>query len=96
MDALAALGGFDTTQRAEWKFRWCRIVLAAKDEKRYPLAIGMAQNCGRMKYCRPLFRDLASDPARYERAVEAFREVEDTYHPITKKMLCKDLKIDPA
>jgi len=46
---------------------------------------------GRMKFTRPLYRELAKKAGRRAKAKEAFAEAKATYHPITAKMVAQDL-----
>jgi len=42
---------------------------------------------GRMKYLRPLYTNLAKDPAMRPRAVAAFERLRAGYHPIARQMV---------
>merc|ERR1712224_491106 len=66
--------GFDSTKNAEVRFRWLTLALVCKDNSRVDSAIAMAKEVGRMKFTRPLYRELAKDPARVARAKAAFEE----------------------
>jgi len=81
---------FDSTKNAEIRFRWLTLALACGDEKRVDQAIAMAQEVGRMKFTRPLYRELIKDKSRLAKAKAAFEEVRGSYHPITAKMVAQD------
>jgi len=58
-----------------------------------PAGIKFAINTGRMKLCRPVFRDLyAWDEARTQ-TVEAFKEHRHRMHETTANMVAKDLQL---
>ena len=48
---------------------------------------------GRMKFVRPLYRDLFGWEAQRKVATDTFTERESNYHPICSKMLKQDLKL---
>eukprot|EP00439_Symbiodinium_sp_Y106_P081391 s408_g20.t1 len=96
---------FDQTKNSELRFRWLMLALdalrqfgAARTESlelslapRVDAAIAMAKEVGRMKFTRPLYRELAKKAGRRAKAKEAFAEAKATYHPITAKMVAQDL-----
>lgn len=83
---------FNASGNSEIKFRWLRLCLKAAYEPSIPHAIEFATKWGRMKFTRPLFRDLFQfEPAR-EKAIKAFNDHRDNMHPITMSMIEKDLK----
>jgi len=81
---------FDSSRNSEIRFRWLILALACNDQSRVDAAITMAQEVGRMKFTRPLWRELAKDPDRFGKAKEAFAKARGTYHPITAKMVAQD------
>merc|ERR1712187_71324 len=82
--------GFDATKNSELRFRWLTLALVCKDVVRVDAAIAMAKEVGRMKFTRPLYRELLKEPSRVPRAKAAFEEVRKCYHPITAKMVAQD------
>lgn len=50
--------GFDATSNAEIRFRWLVLALVCHDPSRVDAAITMALEVGRMKFTRPLYREL--------------------------------------
>jgi len=51
---------------------------------------------GRMKYVRPLFRELFAWEEQSAVAVKTFAAHKDSYHPICSKMLAADLKLNAS
>jgi len=66
------------------------LAMACHDPSRVDAAIAMALEVGRMKFTRPLYRELMKEPARMARAKAAFEKARGTYHPITSKMVAQD------
>eukprot|EP00435_Cladocopium_sp_Y103_P008966 s2273_g2.t1 len=71
----------DATSNAEIRFRWLILAMACHDPSRVDAAIAMALEVGRMKFTRPLYRELMKEPTRMARAKAAFEKAKGTYHP---------------
>lgn len=80
-----------TTHNAELRFRWYTLSLRSGDFRRLDKLVEMLKEQGRMKYVRPLFRDLcaALGPAQAE---AIFADCKKLYHPIAAKMIQRDLE----
>ncbi|KAH8820827.1 putative leukotriene A-4 hydrolase like protein [Xylogone sp. PMI_703] len=77
------------TRNVELSSRYFRIGLAARDESIYQPAAELLGQVGRMKFVRPLYRNLAlADKAL---ALKTFEKNKDFYHPICRSMVEKDL-----
>ncbi|XP_072026586.1 leukotriene A-4 hydrolase-like isoform X2 [Amphiura filiformis] len=85
---------FDDTGNSEIKFRWLRLCIKAGYAKIIPKAIEYACKTGRLKFARPLFKDLYKWQKSRQKAVEAFLENRENMHPITATMVAKDLEVD--
>jgi leukotriene-A4 hydrolase len=48
---------------------------------------------GRMKYVRPLYREMFKSPMAKTLAIETFLKHASSYHPIARKMVAADLHI---
>ncbi|PIK43951.1 putative leukotriene A-4 hydrolase [Apostichopus japonicus] len=83
---------FNASGNAEIKFRWLRLCLRASYEPCIPSAIEFATKWGRLKFTRPLFRDLFNFKPSHEKATSAFNDHKENMHPITSSMIAKDLK----
>ncbi|XP_009701135.1 PREDICTED: leukotriene A-4 hydrolase-like, partial [Cariama cristata] len=79
---------------SEIRFRWLRLCIKSKWEEAIPLALKMATDQGRMKFTRPLFRDLYSFDKSRDLAVKTFLEHRASMHPVTSMLVGKDLKQD--
>ncbi|KAF4791556.1 Leukotriene A-4 hydrolase [Turdus rufiventris] len=85
---------FNAINNSEIRFRWLRLCIRSKWEAAIPLALKMATDQGRMKFTRPLFRDLYSFDKSRDLAVKTFLEQRASMHPVTSMLVGKDLKQD--
>uniref|UniRef100_A0A8U7NV25 Leukotriene A4 hydrolase n=1 Tax=Corvus moneduloides TaxID=1196302 RepID=A0A8U7NV25_CORMO len=85
---------FNAINNSEIRFRWLRLCIRSKWEEAIPLALKMATDQGRMKFTRPLFRDLYSFDKSQDLAVKTFLEHRASMHPVTSMLVGKDLKQD--
>lgn len=59
-------------KNSEIKLRWLRICLKAKWEEKIPVVLSWLNEVGRMKYVRPLYRDLYGWEAARSKAIDNF------------------------
>ncbi|XP_066561109.1 leukotriene A-4 hydrolase [Amia ocellicauda] len=83
-------------KNSEIKLRWLRVCVRAKWEEAVPLALKMATEQGRMKFTRPLFREVYNFEKYREEAVNTFLKHKSGMHPVTAMLTAKDLKLDQA
>ena len=84
---------FSKSGNAEIRFRFCMLGLKAQPglEEVVPSALKLATEQGRMKFTRPLYRELFKTEFGKQKAVDTFNQHIDFYHPICKKMVSRDL-----
>lgn len=83
---------FDQSTNCELLLEFCKIAIQCGDEEIFPVVVRFITTQGRMKYVRPLYRELfKSSPAGRRLAVQTFLSSKDFYHPIAAKMLATDL-----
>ncbi|XP_064899430.1 leukotriene A-4 hydrolase isoform X2 [Columba livia] len=85
---------FNAINNSEIRFRWLRLCIRSKWEEAIPLALKMATDQGRMKFTRPLFRELYNFDKSRDLAVKAYLEHRASMHPVTSMLVGKDLKQD--
>ncbi|XP_055094730.1 leukotriene A-4 hydrolase isoform X3 [Symphalangus syndactylus] len=85
---------FNAINNSEIRFRWLRLCIQSKWEDAIPLALKMATEQGRMKFTRPLFKDLAAFDKSHDQAVRTYQEHKASMHPVTAMLVGKDLKVD--
>ena len=78
------------TRNVELSSRYFGIGLMARDESVYHPTAELLGKVGRMKFVRPLYRELVKVDRKL--AVETFEKNRDFYHPICRGMVEKDLK----
>ncbi|XP_077972120.1 leukotriene A-4 hydrolase-like [Styela clava] len=84
---------FSESGNSEIKFRWLRLGIRAKCESAVSPALDMVTEQGRMKFTRPLYRDLGGWDQSRERAIERFKQNKCYMHSTTSMLVEKDLKI---
>jgi leukotriene-A4 hydrolase len=77
------------TRNVELSSRYFAVGLRAKDESVYQPTAELLGRVGRMKFVRPLYRELTQVDRKL--ALETFERNRDFYHPICRAMVEKDL-----
>ncbi|XP_057377161.1 leukotriene A-4 hydrolase-like [Daphnia carinata] len=93
VEKMQQIYGLDSVQNAEIKFRWLRLCLRAQYKESIPLAVQFATSQGRMKYCRPIFRDLYNWEDARPSALEAYDKVKDQWMYVCAYTVGKDLHV---
>lgn len=94
LGAIDALFHFTASKNSEIRFRWLTLCIRQKMQDRYPAVGAFLREQGRMKFVRPLYRDLyESEGAGREFALALFKEHGKQYHSIAQKMVAKDLQL---
>ncbi len=94
---LALVEGLDLAyaisakKNTEVRFRWQRLGIKAGYAPCIAQALAFVTEQGRMKYVRPLYRDLFRAPQLRESAVTTFHAHRHTYHNIAAALIEKDL-----
>mmetsp|Transcript_6218 Transcript_6218/g.11060 ORF Transcript_6218/g.11060 Transcript_6218/m.11060 type:complete len:694 (+) Transcript_6218:244-2325(+) len=92
IDRIDTRYGFSSTRNSEILFKWLLFCLRAGDSRKAPAVAKFLGEQGRMKYVRPLYRQLSEgDKVMQEAAIQAFRQYRGQYHAIASKMICRDL-----
>uniref|UniRef100_G3N6F4 Leukotriene A-4 hydrolase n=1 Tax=Gasterosteus aculeatus TaxID=69293 RepID=G3N6F4_GASAC len=74
------------------RFRWLRLCVRSRWEEAVPMALKMATEQGRMKYTRPLFREIFNYEKYRDEAVRVFVAHRAAMHPVTSGLVAKDLQ----
>jgi len=77
------------SQNAELKSAYYIIAMKAHDSSAYAGVAKLLAEVGRMKFVRPLFRNLNEVDRKL--ALKTFEENRGFYHPICRQMVKKDL-----
>jgi len=77
----------------EIRFRWVRLCVRAGDASILGNALDLVTSQGRMKFTRPVYRDLFKSEFGKQAALDNFKANMPIYHPITLKMVAADLGV---
>ena len=88
MDSLYQLSA---SRNSEIRFRWQRLCIKLRAGFIVPQVVDFLKSQGRMKFTRPLYRDLFAWPEHKSVAVDTFSGWAENYHPICRQMVSKDL-----
>ncbi|KAI8099339.1 peptidase family M1-domain-containing protein [Halteromyces radiatus] len=92
---LKAMDGFyhlTDVRNSEIRFRWQLVCLKGNYKPIYRHVVSFVTEQGRMKYVRPLYRQLSlATDGGAELARSTFLENKDFYHPIASQLIAKDL-----
>ncbi|KAK6748267.1 hypothetical protein RB195_001103 [Necator americanus] len=91
LEALNNLYGLNNSENCEILLNWIRLCIKAKWEPIIEKALKFVTSQGRLKYCRPVYRDLTGWPAAKSRARDSYIKSRSSMHPITAEMIAKDL-----
>lgn len=89
---LHELFDMDTNRNSEIRFAWYRLALLAGYSEILDNVKDFVATQGRMKFVRPLFKDLHKVYPKGSYAEELFAEVKTSYHSIALKMIERDLQ----
>jgi len=93
LQSLAAAYGLPAVKNMEIRFRWARLAIRGGDASILPVAVDIVTSQGRMKFTRPIYRDLFKSGFGKQAAVDTFTAHAASYHPITHKMVAVDLGV---
>ncbi|KAG5175679.1 leukotriene A4 hydrolase [Tribonema minus] len=89
--AMDAAYGLSAARNSELAFRWQLLCLRRRADFIVSHVLEFITSQGRMKFTRPLYRELNKRPETASQAVDAFMANADFYHPICRAMVAKDL-----
>jgi len=88
---MEELYGFRKSRNSEVRFKWYMISIEHEKADIFPDVVAFLKEQGRMKFVRPLYRALAKSKSGRELAISTFKEHQNFYHNIAKKMIASDL-----
>lgn len=83
-------------RNSEIRFRWLRLCVRSKWEDAVAMALKMATEQGRMKFTRPLFREVYNFDKYRQEALQVFVANRGAMHQVTAGLVAKDLKVEQA
>uniref|UniRef100_A0A3B4ATY4 Leukotriene A(4) hydrolase n=1 Tax=Periophthalmus magnuspinnatus TaxID=409849 RepID=A0A3B4ATY4_9GOBI len=90
------LYNLNSYMNSEIRFRWLRLCVRSKWEEMVPVALKMATEQGRLKFTRPLFREVYTFEKYREEAVRVFLAHRAAMHPVTAGLVAKALKVEQS
>ena len=93
LEKMQALYNMDSVTNSEIKFRWIRLGLRGKWNAAVPKAVQMVTEQGRMKFLRPIYRDLYEWEETRETATQTFLKNKDSMMHVAVQGLEIDLKL---
>ncbi|XP_074645095.1 leukotriene A-4 hydrolase-like isoform X2 [Tubulanus polymorphus] len=93
MTALKELYKIHEMHNSEIRFRWLRLAIKAEQDFAIKPALEFVTEQGRMKFTRPLYRDLFKWNGSKNAAVKNFNEHRPSMHNVTATLIAKDLHL---
>jgi len=93
LQKMQSLYDLDNSPNVEILFRWLRLGIKSKWEPAVPRALDLATKQGRMKFVRPLFRDLYAWEDQRAKAIETFKKHRSSMMHVCSEMVAKDLQL---
>ncbi|XP_046356909.2 leukotriene A-4 hydrolase-like isoform X2 [Haliotis rufescens] len=84
---------FNSVRNSEIRFRWLRLGLLSHWADAIPRAIQFVTEQGRMKFVRPLYRDMYAWEEARQPAIDNFLAVKDEMHNTTAGLIEKELHL---
>jgi len=94
LEAMAKMYKMEDCSNVEVEFKWIRLGLAAKWDKAVQPALRLATVQGRMKFVRPLYRDLYAWEEKRQQAIDTFKAHRNQYMAMCADMVAKDLHLE--
>uniref|UniRef100_A0A182YMS6 Peptidase M1 leukotriene A4 hydrolase/aminopeptidase C-terminal domain-containing protein n=1 Tax=Anopheles stephensi TaxID=30069 RepID=A0A182YMS6_ANOST len=98
-EKVALLGetyGFSTTKNAELRFRFVRLYIRARLFDKLDEILAFANSNFRMKFVRPVYKELGAWPKARPMAIENYNRVKDQMMTVCAYTVAKDLGISDA
>eukprot|EP00118_Oscarella_pearsei_P010672 m.66744 g.66744 ORF g.66744 m.66744 type:complete len:616 (+) comp35408_c0_seq2:224-2071(+) len=93
LQAMETAYNFNAARNSEIHFRWLRMCVKSGWEESFSLAVEFITSQGRMKFVRPLYRDLYAGSKSRQLALDTFLANRSMYHNIAAHQLEKDLAL---
>lgn len=94
INLLTETYGFDNTKNSEIRFRLMRLIIKARLTDRFDEIFEFANSNFRMKFVRPVYRDLGEWDVGRPLAIENFKKVKDQMMKVCAYTVAKDLGIN--
>ena len=93
VERMLSLYRLDETTNVELLYRWIQLGLKARWEPSVAAALDLVSKVGRMKFLRPIYRDLYQWTEVRDRAVDTFRQNKEKMMAVAVRGVMKDLHL---
>jgi len=93
LKAMQQAYNLNAVRNSEIRFRWLRLCLKGKWMESLPLSLQFVTEQGRMKFVRPLYRDMYAWEEARAKAIETFLKNRPTMMYVTAYTVSKDLHL---
>ncbi|XP_063238721.1 leukotriene A-4 hydrolase [Bacillus rossius redtenbacheri] len=93
VQAMDRVYGMGERKNAEIRFRWLRLALKSRWKKLVSEALDFVAQQGRMKYVRPIYRDLYAWDETKEKAIKHFKTHRHNMMHVAAHVVSQDLKL---
>lgn len=93
VNLMAETYGFDSTKNSEIRFRLMRLIVKARLTDRFEEIFAFANSNFRMKFVRPVYKDLGQWDVGRPLAIENFNKVKDQMMKVCAYGVAKDLNL---
>ena len=94
INLLTQTYGLNSTKNSEIRFRLIRLIIKARLADRFEEIFAFANSNFRMKFVRPVYKDLGQWPEGRPQAIENFKKVKDQMMKVCAYTVAKDLGIN--
>jgi len=91
--AMQTAYDFNSYKNSEIKFRWLRLCMKAKWKEQVPLVLQFVTEQGRLKYVRPLYRDMYNWTEVRDQAIQHFNKTKSDMMSMSVSLVAKDLHL---
>ncbi|KAI8890225.1 leukotriene A-4 hydrol [Backusella circina FSU 941] len=96
IEKMDELYQFTPNHNADLRLRWQQVCLMTSYEPIYPEVVKFVTEQGRMKFVRPLYRQLHEAKNGAQLAVDTYLAHKSFYHPIAAQLIEKDIGLTKA
>ncbi|XP_014610852.1 PREDICTED: leukotriene A-4 hydrolase [Polistes canadensis] len=93
LEAMQSVYDLDSIKNSEIRVFWLRLCIKSRWASKVPDALKFATEMGRLKFVRPIFRDLYNWEEMRQTAIDAYLKNKNKMSYITAHMLAKDLHL---
>uniref|UniRef100_A0A1B6EZ69 Leukotriene A(4) hydrolase n=1 Tax=Cuerna arida TaxID=1464854 RepID=A0A1B6EZ69_9HEMI len=94
VQALQSVYSFNASNNSEIKFRWLRLCIKVRWEEQVTPALQFVTEQGRMKFVRPIYRDLYAWEDMRQRTINNFQATKANMMAVLVHNLAKDLHLE--